>query len=49
MLHTQGDAGHHRTEHSKGLYKVLCAIASETGMRAGELYGLEITDIDVAE
>lgn len=33
-------------EHSTGLYKVLYATASETGMRAGELYGLEITDID---
>jgi len=33
-------------ENSQGLYKVLYAVASETGMRAGELYGLEITDID---
>jgi len=33
-------------EHSQGLYKVLYALASETGMRAGELYGLELTDID---
>jgi integrase len=33
-------------EGSAGLYKVLYAIASETGMRAGELYGLELTDID---
>ena len=31
---------------SEGLYKVLYATASETGMRAGELYGLEITDVD---
>jgi len=33
-------------ENSQGLYKVLYAVASETGMRAGELYGLEISDID---
>lgn len=33
-------------QHSTGLYKVLCATAGETGMRAGELYGLEITDVD---
>jgi site-specific recombinase XerD len=33
-------------EKAEGVYKVLYAIAAETGMRAGELYGLEITDID---
>lgn len=33
-------------ENSEGLYKVLYSIAAETGMRAGELYALEITDVD---
>jgi integrase len=33
-------------EHSTGTTKLMFAIAAETGMRAGELYGLETTDID---
>jgi integrase len=33
-------------EQSEGLYKVLYSIAAETGMRCGELYALEITDVD---
>lgn len=33
-------------ENSEGVYKVLYSIASETGARAGELFGLEISDID---
>jgi integrase len=33
-------------ENAEGVYKVLFALAAETGMRAGELYGLEITDLD---
>ena len=31
---------------SAGQDKVIYAVASETGMRAGEIYGLEVTDID---
>jgi integrase len=33
-------------EESEGMDKVLYATATETGARAGEIYGLEITDID---
>jgi integrase len=29
-----------------GMYQILYAVAAETGARAGELYGLEVTDID---
>src|SRR5207245_2882056 len=31
-----------------GQYKTLFALAAETGMRAGELYGLQVEDIDFA-
>ncbi len=31
-----------------GQYKALFALAAETGMRAGELYGLQVEDIDFA-
>jgi integrase len=33
-------------QNSEGVYRVLYSIAAETGARAGELYALEITDID---
>jgi integrase len=33
---------------AKGMWKVLFATAAETGARAGELYGLEVADIDFA-
>jgi integrase len=33
-------------ENAEGVYKLLFAIAAETGARAGELFALEITDID---
>lgn len=33
-------------DNAEGVYKLLFAIAAETGMRAGELYALEITDVD---
>jgi integrase len=34
--------------HAQGMWKVLFATAAETGARAGELYGLEVADIDFA-
>jgi integrase len=33
---------------AQGMWKVLFATASETGARAGELYGLDVADIDFA-
>lgn len=33
---------------AKGKYRVLFATAAETGVRAGELYALEVRDIDIA-
>jgi len=33
---------------AQGMWKVLFATAAETGARAGELYGLEVADIDFA-
>jgi integrase len=33
---------------AKGMYRVLFATAAETGMRSGELYALEVPDIDFA-
>jgi integrase len=34
------------SEETDSMYRVLYALAAETGARAGELYGLEVTDID---
>jgi integrase len=33
---------------SNGMWKVLFATAAETGVRAGELFALEVQDIDFA-
>lgn len=35
-------------QNASGAWKVLFALAAETGMRSGELYGLRISDIDFA-
>jgi integrase len=33
---------------SEGMYKILFAVAAGTGMRAGELFGLKVEDVDLA-
>ncbi len=35
--------------HAQGMWRVLFATAAETGARAGELYGLDVADVDLSE